>query len=124
MANQPDARAEKRPPAAGQRREGGERDRKGGKGRPGREEAPRAPLRTEDRSVVVDRLNGARILKVSKIDLDARREVSVKYLVEFEGHEAISFNQMGPARDRAKEGPPVMEAPAAEENAPFDITEA
>jgi hypothetical protein len=61
--------------------------------------------------VVVDRREGVRVVKVSRIERASHRVVAVLYRVEFEGCAPIEFDRLGAARDRAKE--PAPERPPA-----------
>ena len=107
------------------------RDRKGGKGGqggPGRgRDEKRPPARIESLPpVLVDRGEGWTIRKIGKIDQASHAPLGAEYHLIFEGHDALVFNYLGAARDRAKEAPPekaevaevaaepVEEAPAAE----------
>ena len=68
-------------------------------------------------TVVVDRREGVRVLKVSRVERAFHRVVGVLYRVEFEDCEPIDFDRLGAARDRARE--PAPERPsAAREPAP------
>jgi hypothetical protein len=62
-------------------------------------------------AVVVDRREGVRVVKVSRVERASRRVVAVLYRVEFEGCGPIEFDRLGAARDRAKE--PAPERPPA-----------
>jgi hypothetical protein len=78
-------------------------DRRGGN----RDEANKhSPGRVEERIQLVERLAGVEIVKVSRIDVIARAEVSKVYRVVFGGHEPIQMATLGAARERAKEAPP------------------
>jgi hypothetical protein len=65
-------------------------------------------------TVVVDRREGVRVLKVSRVEHASHRVVGVVYRVEFEGRGHIDFDRLGAARDRAKEPPPEPPVPAPE----------
>ena len=90
----------------GGRRGGPRRD--GRRGRDGRGEAQgeRSAGPADEVTVVVDRREGVRVLKVSRIERVSHRILAVLYRVEFEGCGPIEFDRLGPARDRAKEPPP------------------
>jgi len=62
-------------------------------------------------AVLVDRREGVRVLKVSRVERASHRVVGVLYRVEFEGCEPIEFDRLGAARDRARE--PAPERPSA-----------
>jgi hypothetical protein len=66
-------------------------------------------------TVVVDRREGVRVLKVSRIERASHRVLGVLYRVEFEGCGPLEFDRLGAARDRAKEPPP--ERPSAAQEA-------
>lgn len=104
------------------------RDRKGGGGRGG----PGGPGRGRDRDekrppsrivslppTMVDRGEGWTIRKIGKIDQASHSAIGAEYELIFEGHDPMTFDYLGAARDRAKEPPPekvaVAEAPAEEE---------
>ncbi len=55
--------------------------------------------------MVVDRREGVRGLKVSRVEHARRRVVGVVYRVEFEGRAPIDFDRLGAARERAQEPP-------------------
>ena len=89
--------------------------RRGGPRRDGRGGEPpgvRATGRVDEVTVVVDGREGVRVLKVSRVEHASHRVVGVVYRVEFEGRGAIDFDRLGAARDRAKEPPPELPAPA------------
>ena len=65
-------------------------------------------------AVVVDRREGVRVLKISRVEHAFHRVVGVVYRVEFEGRGAIDFDRLGAARDRAKEPPPEPPEPGPE----------
>jgi hypothetical protein len=65
-------------------------------------------------AVVVDRREGVRVLKVSRVEHASHRVLGVVYRVEFEGRAPIDFDRLGAARDRAKEPPPEPPADAPE----------
>ena len=81
--------------------------------RDGRGEAhgPRAVGSVDEVAVLVDRREGVRVLKVSRVERASHRVVGVLYRVEFEGCEPIEFDRLGAARDRARE--PAPERPSA-----------
>ena len=90
------------------------RERKGGKGGPGGGSGP-GRGRSEKRSpgqivtlpaITVDRGEGWIIQKVGKIDQASHVAVGAEYRLVFEGHDALVFDYLGAARDRAKEAPP------------------
>jgi hypothetical protein len=90
------------------------RERKGGKGRPGgpggtgrgRDEK-RPPSRIVSLPPsLVDRGEGWVIQKIGKIDQASHAPAGAEYLLIFEGHDPLSFEFLGAARDRAKEPPP------------------
>jgi hypothetical protein len=64
--------------------------------------------------VVVDRREGVRVVKVSRIERASHRVVAVLYRVEFEGCAPIEFDRLGAARDRAKEPAPERPPSASE----------
>lgn len=92
------------------------RDRKGGKGGPGR---GRAEKRPPSRIVtlppsLVDRGEGWIIRKIGKIDQASHAAVGAEYHLIFDGHDPLVFEHLSAARDRAKEAPPEQaEAPVA-----------
>ena len=91
--------------------------RRGGARRDGRRREPsggRATGRVDEVTVVVDRREGGRVLKVSRVEDASHRVVGVVYRVEFEGRGAIDFDRLSAARDRAKEPPPEPPADAPE----------
>jgi hypothetical protein len=98
----------------GGRRGGSRRDDR--RSRDGRGEPPggRAVGPVDEVTVVVDRREGVRIVKISKIERVSHRVVGVLYRVEFEGCGPIEFDRLVAARDRAKEPPPEPPAPAPE----------
>ena len=88
---------------------------RGGPRRAGRHGEPsggRATGRADEVTVVVDRREGVRVVKVSRVEHASHRVVGVVYRVEFEGRAPIDFDRLGAARDRAKEPPPELPAPA------------
>ena len=94
------------------------RERKGGKGGPGGPGRGRTEKRPPSQIVIlpavpVDRGEGWIIQKVGKIDQASHAPVGAEYRLVFEGHDALVFDYLGAARDRAKEPPP--ETPAAVE---------
>ncbi len=74
----------------------------------------RATGRVDELAVVVDRREGVRVLKVSRVEHASYRVVGVVYRVEFEGRAPIDFDRLGAARDRAKEPPPEPPEPGPE----------
>jgi len=96
----------------GGRRDGARRDDRRCDGRRGEPSGGRATGRIDEVAVVVDRREGVRVLKVSRVEHASHRVVGVVYRVEFEGREPIDFDRLGAARDRAKEPPPELPAPA------------
>ena len=93
----------------GGRRGGPRRDSRGGEPSGGR-----ATGRVDEVAVVVDRSEGVRVVKVSRVEHASHRVAGVVYRVEFEGRAPIDFDLLGAARDRAKELPPEPPAPAPE----------
>ena len=95
------------------RRGGPRRDdrRRDSRGEP---QGGRAVGPVDEVTVVVDRRQGVRVLKVSRIERASHRVVGVLYRVEFEGCGPIEFDRLGAARDRAK-GPPPERASATQE---------
>ena len=96
------------------------RERKGGKGGPGRgrqDKRPPSRIVTLPASLV-DRGEGWVIHKIGKIDQASHSAVGAEYHLIFEGHEPLVFEHLGAARGRAKEPPPekapAEEAPATE----------
>lgn len=109
------------------------RERKGGKGGPGGpgrgrdRDDKRPPSRIESLPpTLVDRGEGWVIKKIGKIDQASHAPAGAEYQLVFEGHDPLSFNFLGAARERSKEPPPekpqVQEAAAPE--APADETPA
>ena len=99
------------------------RERKGGKGGKG---GPSGPGRGRDDKrppsqivnlppAVVDRGQGWVIQKIGKIDQASHTALGAEYNLIFEGHDALVFDRLGLARERAKEAPP--------EHAPADAAE-
>lgn len=87
------------------------RDRKGGKGGGGGRGRDRDDKRPPSRIVslpptLVDRGNGWVIKKIGKVDQASHAPAGAEYHLEFDGHEPLSFNFLGAARERAKEPPP------------------
>ena len=74
----------------------------------------RATGRVDEVTVVVDRREGVRVLKLSRAEHASHRVLGVVYRVEFEGRGHIDFDRLGAARDRAKEPPPEPPNPALE----------
>ena len=94
------------------------RERKGGKGGAGGPGRGRSEKRPPSQIVIlpavsVDRGEGWIIRKIGKIDQASHVAMGAEYRLIFEGHEALVFDYLGAARERAKEGPP--EAPPAAE---------
>ena len=114
------------------------RERKGGKGGPGGpgrgrdRDDKRPPSRIESLPpTLVDRGEGWVIKKIGKIDQASHAPAGAEYQLVFDGHDPLSFNFLGAARDRSKEPPPekpqVQEAAAPEASAdemPADETPA
>lgn len=97
------------------------RERKGGKGGPGGPGRNRDEKRPPARIVslppaLVDRGEGWIIRKIGKIDQASHVAMGAEYHLIFEGHEALVFEYLSAARDRAKEAPPEA-APEAEAEA-------
>ena len=96
------------------------RERKGGKGGPGRgRQDKRPPSRVVTLPAsLVDRGEGWVIQKIGKIDQASHSAVGAEYHLIFEGHDPLVFEHLGAARGRAKEPPPekapAEAAPAAE----------
>jgi hypothetical protein len=91
--------------------------RRGGPRRDGWRAGPpggSATGRVDEVTVVVDRREGVRVLKVSRVEHASHRVVGVVYRVEFEGRAAIDFDRLGAARDRAQGPPPEPLADAPE----------
>ena len=93
--------------------------RDGRRGRPHRDgrgepHGARAVGPVDEVTVVVDRREGVRVLKVSRVERASHRIVGVLYRVEFEGCEPIEFDRLGAARDRAKAPPPERPSAAQE----------
>jgi hypothetical protein len=112
MGDTPRGRGGKGPRGPGGGRRGGpHRDdrRREARGEPS---GGRATGRIDEVAVVVDRREGVRVLKISRVEHASHRVVGVVYRVEFEGREPIDFDRLGAARDRAKEPPPELPAPA------------
>ena len=89
------------------------RERKGGKGGfsgPGRGKSEkRAPSQIVTLPPAsVDRGEGWVIQKVGKIDQASHVALGAEYRLIFDGHEALVFDYLGAARDRAKEPPPAV----------------
>jgi len=108
------------------------RERKGGKGGPGGPGGPGRGGRDEKRPpsrivsvppTVVDRGEGWVIKKASKIDQASHVVAGTEYQLIFEGHEPMTFDYLGAARDRAKEAPP-EKAPVAEVVEAAEVTKA
>jgi hypothetical protein len=102
--------------------------RKGGDGRRG-PAAAAAPRRVEDTEVLIERRDGVRVLKRSRVDVAGHRALSTVYLVAFDGREPIEFPFLSAARERAKEPPPELpvataDARAADGGPPGDQAEA
>ncbi len=85
------------------------RERKGGKGGPGRRgrDDNRPPSRIENLPPsLVDRGEGWAIWKVGKIDQASHAPAGAEYQLIFDGHDALVFGFLGAARDRSKQAPP------------------
>jgi hypothetical protein len=114
MGDTPRGRGGKGPRDPGVGRRGGPRRddrRREARGEPS---GGRATGRIDEVAVVVDRREGVRVLKISRVEHASHRVVGVVYRVEFEGREPIDFDRLGAARDRAKEPPPELPADAPE----------
>ena len=114
MGDTPRGRGGKAPRDPGVGRRGGPRRddrRREARGEPS---GGRATGRIDEVAVVVDRREGVRVLKLSRVEHASHRVVGVVYRVEFEGRGAIDFDRLGAARDRAKEPPPEPPDPGAE----------
>lgn len=102
------------------------RERKGGKGGPGRRgrDEKRPPSRIESLPPsLVDRGQGWTIFKVGKIDQASHAPVGAEYQLVFEGHDPLVFGYLAAARDRSKEPPPEkVEAAGAASEAAEDVT--
>jgi hypothetical protein len=83
-------------------------------GRPGEPSSGRTTARVDEVAVVVDRREGVRVVKVSRVEHASHRVLGVLYRVEFEGRAPIDFDRLGAARDRAKEPPPEPPEPGPE----------
>ena len=113
MGDTPRGRGGKGPQGpGGGRRDGAHRDDRRRDGRPGEPSSGRTTGRVEELAVVVDRRERVRVLKISRVEHASHRVIGVVYRVEFEGREPIDFDRLGAARDRAKEPPPELPAPA------------
>ena len=91
------------------------RERKGGKGGPGRgrqDKRPPSRIVTLPASLV-DRGDGWVIHKIGKIDQASHSAVGAEYHLIFEGHDPLVFEHLGAARGRAKEPPPEQAEPEA-----------
>lgn len=95
----------------GGRRDGARRDDRRRDGRPGEPSGGRATGRVDEVAVVVDRREGVRVLKVSRVEHASHRVLGVVYRVEFDGRAPIDFDRLGAARDRAQGPPPDPPAP-------------
>ena len=82
-----------------------------------RDDAPRAPVRMEQRRVRVDGGPGVSVFKISQVDVSSRVEQSARYTVEFDGHGPIAFDRLGEARARSKEPVPALPAEEASSEA-------
>ena len=88
-----------------ERKRGGKGGGSGGPGR-GRDEK-RPPSRIVNLPPAsIDRGEGWIIQKVGKIDQASHVAVGAEYRLIFDGHEALVFDYLSAARDRAKEPPP------------------
>ena len=111
MGDTPRGRGGKGPRGPGGGRRGGPRRddrRREARGEPS---GGRATGRIDEVAVVVDRREGVRVLKISRVEHASYRVVGVVYRVEFEGREPIDFDRLGAALDRAKEPPPEFRLP-------------
>ncbi len=102
------------------------RERKGGKGGfggPGRGKTEkRAPSQIVTLPAVsVDRGEGWVIQKVGKIDQASHVAMGAEYRLVFDGHDALVFDYLSAARERAKEPPP--ERPQAAESVADPVEE-
>ena len=95
-------------------RSGARRDDRRRDDRRGEPSGGRATGRVDEVAVMVDRREGVRVVKVSRVEHASRRVVGVVYRVEFEGRAPIDFDRLGTARDRAKEPPPEPPDPGPE----------
>jgi hypothetical protein len=95
-------------------RSGARRDDRRCHGRPGEPSGGRAAGRVDEVAVVVDRREGVRVLKVSRVERASHRVAGVVYRVEFEGRAPIDFDRLGAARERAQGSPPEPPAPGPE----------
>ena len=98
----------------GGRRDGARRDDRRRDGRRGEPSGGRALGRVDEVSVVVDRREGVRVVKVSRVEHASHRVVGVVYRVEFEGRAPIDFDRLGAARERAQGPPPEPPDPGPE----------
>ena len=94
------------------------RERKGGKGSPGGPGRGRSDKRPPSQIVTlpaisVDRGEGWIIQKIGKIDQASHVAMGAEYRLVFAGHDALVFDHLSAARDRAKVAPP--EAPQVAE---------
>ncbi len=109
MADTSRGRGGKAPRGPGGGRQGGARH--GDRRRDDRRGEPsggRAVGRVDEVAVVVDRREGVRVVKVSRVEHASHRVVGVVYRVEFEGRAPIDFDRLGAARDRAQGPPPEL----------------
>ena len=93
------------------------RERKGGPGGPNRRgrDEKRPPSRIESLPPsLVDRGEGWTIWKIGKIDQASHAPVGAEYQLIFEGHDPLSFDYLGAARDRSKEPAPEKAQPVEE----------
>ncbi len=95
-------------------RSGARRDDRRRDGRRGEPSGGRAAGRVDEVVVVVDRREGVRVLKVSRVEHASHRVVGVVYRVEFEGRAPIDFDRLGAARERAQGPLPEPPAPGPE----------
>ena len=115
MADTRRGRGAKGPQGPGGGRRGGPgREHRRRDDRRGEPSGGRATGRVDEVTVVVDRREGVRVLKVSRVEHASHRVLGVVYRVEFEGRGHIDFDRLGAARDRAKEPPPEPPNPALE----------
>ncbi len=105
------------------------RERKGGKGggpggRGRDRDDKRPPSRIESLPpTLVDRGEGWVIKKIGKIDQASHAPAGAEYHLVFDGHDPLSFNFLGAARERAKEPPPEKPEPVAAAEPATDETQ-
>ncbi len=108
-------RGAKGPQGPGDGRRGGPgRDDRRRDDRRGEPSGGRATGRVDEVTVAVDRREGVRVLKVSRVEHASHRVLGVVYRVEFEGRAPIDFDRLGAARERAQGPPPEPPAPGPE----------